>query len=184
MKAMKVLQKKQQRTLGAIILIPLEDGFHTYGRILQGASYAFYDCRTKEDIADLNYIISSPVLFITAVYNNVINSGQWVKIGKLPLEEKFNILPPRFIQDAFHKDKFRIVYQDRTEKEVSIEECEGLERFMVWEAANIEKRLSDYYAGRKTQVVGEKINPDLMKNDSRKTIYSKKSPVLANRKMA
>jgi hypothetical protein len=100
MKTMKLLQKKQQRTLGAIILIPLEDGFHTYGRILQGASYVFYDCRTKEDITDLNFIISSPVLFITAVYDNVIISGQWAKIGKLPLEEKFNILPPRFIQDA------------------------------------------------------------------------------------
>jgi hypothetical protein len=59
MKTMKLLQKKQQRTLGAIILIPLEDGFHTYGRILQGASYVFYDCRTKEDITDLNFIIAA-----------------------------------------------------------------------------------------------------------------------------
>lgn len=164
---MQVVKKKQQRTIGAIIQIPLEDGYHTYGRILQGASFAFYDLRTKEEITDLHKIIKSPVLFITAAYDDVITSDRWIKIGKLPLEEKFAILPPRFIQDTFNKDKFRIVYANRTEKEATINECKGLERFMVWEGKSLEERLSDYYAGRKNRTVEEILNPETWRSDSK-----------------
>ena len=43
---------------------------------------------------------------------------------------------------SIHKDNFRIVFHDRRELEATLDECKGLERFMVWEAANIEKRIS------------------------------------------
>jgi hypothetical protein len=91
------------------------------------------------------------------------------------IEGKFKVLPPRFIQDTFNKDKFRIVYHDRKEKEATLDECKGLERFMVWEGVTIEKRLSDYYAGRKNQIVEEMINPNLWRSNPKKTLNSKKN---------
>jgi hypothetical protein len=63
----------------------------------------------------------------------------------------------------------------RTDIEATLEECKGLERFMVWEGVTIEKWLSDYYAGRKNQTVEEMINPNLWRSDRKKTIYSKKT---------
>lgn len=44
---MERLIKRQQRTIGSIVKIPLENGFHTYARILK-SRIAFYDLRTTE----------------------------------------------------------------------------------------------------------------------------------------
>ena len=156
---------RQQRTVGAIVKIPLEGGYHTYARILEGAFFAFYDCKTKIEKDDLQEIINSPILFITSVYNEVITTGQWLKIGKIPLEENLKIMPPVFIQDPIYKDQLRIVYNDRTEKEATIEECKGLERFMIWNGIGIQKRISDHYSGRKNETVEEMRNPNLWRNN-------------------
>ncbi len=79
--------KRQQRTVGAIVKVPLENGFHTYARILEVRG-AFYDARTQEDL-EIDEIIEKPILFFAAVHNSAITKGYWQKIGKkLPLEEK------------------------------------------------------------------------------------------------
>ena len=62
--------KRQQRTIGAVVKIPLENGFHTYGRILE-VETAFYDIHTKKDLPT-EEIIEAPVLFITTVYDDAI----------------------------------------------------------------------------------------------------------------
>ena len=50
--------KKQQRTIGAIVKVPLEKGgYHTYARILKSPYFAFYDLRTKEEISDLEHFL-------------------------------------------------------------------------------------------------------------------------------
>ena len=66
---------KQRITVGSIFMVELDTGYHTYGRIVSTSSYAFYDCRVNSDISDLREIVSSPVLFITSVYNEAITSG-------------------------------------------------------------------------------------------------------------
>ena len=65
--------KRQQRTVGAIVKIPLEDGFHTYARILE-TRCAFYDARTEEDL-EIKEIIEKPILFFATVYDSVITKG-------------------------------------------------------------------------------------------------------------
>ena len=60
--------KRQQRTIGSIIKIDLGNGFHSYGRILPDSAFAFYDCKTKENISDLQRIVSSPILFINSIH--------------------------------------------------------------------------------------------------------------------
>ncbi len=65
--------------------MPIEDGYHTYGRILD-YGVAFYDARTKEDLLP-DEIVKTKVLFRTGVYNDVITRGYCPKIGKiLPIE--------------------------------------------------------------------------------------------------
>jgi hypothetical protein len=150
---------KQQRTIGAIVKIPLEKGFYGYGRILEGTSFAFYDLRSKEEINDLSKIVSSPILFIISVSNYAVTDGRWAKIGKLPLEKTFAILPPRYTQDLLSPNKFKIIYSDGTVKETTKKECSGLERFAVWQPQHVEERLSDYFAGRKSRHL-EQMNPE------------------------
>jgi len=141
--------KRQQRTVGAIVKVPLEDGYHTYARILEQASFAFYDSRTYNDVVDLQEIISKPVLFITAVNDYAITQGYWLKIGKIPLEKKLQILPAQFIQDPICPDQFSILESDGfTIRPATREECIGLERASVWPPEAIEQRLNDFYAGR------------------------------------
>ena len=150
---------KQQRTIGAIVKVPLEKGFYRYGRILQGTSFAFYDIRSKEGQIDLAKIVSSPVLFIISVSNYAVTDGRWAKIGKLPLEKEFDFLPPRYTQDLLSPDKFKIIYSNGTVKQATRKECSGLERFAVWQPQQVEERLSDYFAGRKNRHL-EQLNSD------------------------
>ncbi len=41
--------KRQRKTVGAIVKIPLENGYHSYARILELGT-AFYDVNTKEEL--------------------------------------------------------------------------------------------------------------------------------------
>jgi len=139
--------KRQQRTPGAFLKVPIDDEYHTYARILQ-EGIAFYDCRTTEEIDEMQRIASCPVLFITGVYNDVITQGHWLKVGKLPLEEKFSLLPLQYIYD--HIGEGFKIYDPNTGiiRPSTKQECYGLECCAVWEGFAIEERLRDHYAGR------------------------------------
>ncbi len=141
-------EKRQQRTVGSIVKIPLERGYHSYARILKSPYFAFYDLRAKENLSDLDLIVSSPVLFITSVSHYSVTSGLWIKVGKLPLEKKLLKIPPQFIQDSIQTNQFEIVYDDGRKKKATAEECAGLERLAVWTPESIQERLIDHYAGR------------------------------------
>ncbi|HRG45727.1 MAG TPA: Imm26 family immunity protein [Leptospiraceae bacterium] len=162
--------KKQQRTIGAFIKIPLEKGYHTYARILKATAFAFYDSLTKEDITDLQNIAHSPILFIASVYNDAITNGHWLKIGKLPLETHLLTLPPQYVQDPIQPQNFTIIYDDSTVKIATIDECRNFERFAVWEPHAIEKRINDFYAGRKNKSVEDMHHPEWRIKDKKKQV--------------
>jgi hypothetical protein len=143
------MSKRQQRSVGAIVKIELGDGHHTYARILDKANYAFYDIRTQEEITDLYQIISRPILFIIAAYDDVVTKGRWLKIGKLPLEEFLQVLPYKFIQDKQKPENFELYNSNTGEtKPASKEECKNLECAAVWKASHVEERIRDHFAGR------------------------------------
>lgn len=157
--------KRQHRTVGALVKIPLVGGYHSYGRILE-VEMAFYDIYTKEDLATKE-ILELPVLFITTVYDSAITKGYWEKISKsIPLEEHLVNTPPKYTQDALNPDKYSIVYPDK-QVDATKEECKGLEFWSVWTHENIEKRLNDYYSGS--------INP-FVERMKRGEMYSDKKP--------
>lgn len=147
--------KRQKRTVGAIVKIPLQKGYHTYGRILK-SGMAFYDLKSKKE-DELQFIVSHPILFVTGVSHSAVTKGLWRKVGVLPLEENLMKFFPQYIQDPINQNHFRILLGNGTEKEATLEECIGLERFASWTADGIEKRLNDYFFG--TNSFGEKTIP-------------------------
>jgi len=140
---------KQRRTIGAIVEIDLGDGYYSYARILDYASFAFYDILSAERVGTIKQITDKPILFTLAVYNDVVSSGHWVKIGTVPLPHSLQTLPTQFIQDALHPGRFELYYPNSGKiQPVPKEACEGLERCAVWDANHVEERLRDHFAGR------------------------------------
>ena len=79
-------RKRQKEIPGGIVKIPFDDGWHTYGRILNYGDLAIYDLKTQEDITDLDYIISRPILFKCIVNDNGVKRGKYPIIGIIALE--------------------------------------------------------------------------------------------------
>lgn len=139
-------RKAQRRALGDIVKIPLGKGFHNYGRVLDDATYAFYEGSFKEDLP-IDRIVTLPVIFQVAVMDYAIRDGIWIIIGNKALQEELLTPRARFIQDPVRKDKFRI-YENGQMRPAMREECEGLEAGAVWEASHVEDRLRDHYERR------------------------------------
>jgi len=140
---------RQRRTIGAVVEIDLGDGYYSYARILDYAGFAFYDIHSSQRIGNIEHITGKPILFILAVYNDVVTSGHWVKIGSEPLHPLLKLLPLQFIQDALRPERFKLYYPNSgTIISASKEDCKGLERCAVWDANHVEERLRDHFAGR------------------------------------
>ena len=142
--------KRQQRTVGSIVKIPLENGYHTYGRILK-AGLAFYDAHTKKELSPKE-IIKKKVLFRTGVYDSVITKGYWHKVGKaIPLDEKLKKSQDWYTEDLLTN---RIIIHRNGEKIVSSREAvRDIECLAVWDYAALEGRLNIHYASRKNQEI-------------------------------
>ena len=142
--------KRQQRTVGAIVKVPLEDGYHAYARILK-TRLAFYDIRTQKDLLP-DEIIIKPILFIAVVYDFAITNGIWKKIGKkLPLEDYLQQNKPLYTEDLL-TGKY-LIYKSGKQIVATKEEIKGLESYTIWSPESIEKRLNDYYANRENKFV-------------------------------
>jgi len=147
--------KKQQRTIGAIVKIDLGNGFFNYAQILK-QDIAFFDIYVKDELKNLNILMDKPVLFFLGVYNDVITSGRWGKIGMLLIRKEFESTPNKYIQDALNPNKFELYITDTGEiAPSSKEKCKGLECAAVWEAEHVEERLRDHFSGRPNKYVQE-----------------------------
>ncbi len=144
--------KRQRRTLGSFVKVPLDSEYHTYARILEDTCFAFYDYKTKNDEDNLVNILNSNILFIIPVYDSAVKNGRWKKIGTIALEEQLQGLPLFFMQDDLDPNKFSI-YEKGEIRPATKEECEGLECAAVWEAEHVEERLRDHYANRPNEWV-------------------------------
>jgi hypothetical protein len=139
---------RQKREVGAVVKIPLSDGTHSYGLILDKASIAVFEIKTLSDL-ELGDIIKGNILFIVAVHKSAITSGRWTKIGKTVLDNRFKILPLKFIQDSLNLDVLEIYNPNTGEIYRSTKEaCVNLECAAVWEAEHIESRIEDHFNGR------------------------------------
>lgn len=139
--------KRQKRTVGDVVKIDHGDGFHSYARVLDEATFAFYDCRTQDDLA-VDSIVTRPILFQVPVMDYAVKRGLWKIVGSAPLEEQLRHPTPRFMQDVMKPTSFSIYEQGKIRPAIK-EKCVGLERAAVWSPSHVEDRLRDHYAGRK-----------------------------------
>lgn len=139
--------KRQTRTVGSIIKINLNDNTHSYGIILEKASIAVFNIKTKNELA-VSDILKESILFFVAVYNTAITSGRWQKIVTVPLDKRFKTLPLTFIQDSLNPENFDI-YDPNTGviTKATKEQCLTLDCASVWEAEHVESRIQDHFNG-------------------------------------
>ena len=135
---------------GLLLRVPLDDGMHTYGRMLARKPYmAFHDFRTREETPDPVEVAKSPVLFVVVTSAASVKEEGWDPLGVVPLDEVDTPIPPSFRQDPDNPKDLKIVDALGNERVATVEECLGLENWGVgWHADHIQDRLNDHYAGR------------------------------------
>jgi len=140
--------RRQALKPGAVLRVDLDEGWHTYARILDPVPMvAFYDCRVSAPMDDLRAIAGRPVLFVLAVSGQA-HKGHWPKVGDVPPDASPVPIPAQFMQDIA-TGQCQIVDKDVfNARPATPEECLGLERVAVWDPTHVEERLRDHYAGR------------------------------------
>lgn len=142
------MTKQQRITPGAILEILIGEKFY-YAQILLSGNCAFFDLESSEKLEDFTVLENSQVLFILAVYDDVITGGRWRIVETMELRGALKVEPFKFIQDALDPDSFELYDPNSGDiREATREECEGLECSAVWEAEHIEDRIVDHYKGR------------------------------------
>jgi immunity protein 26 of polymorphic toxin system len=137
---------RQKETIGAFVRVPIDETYHTYGRIINNLVYAFYDFKTESEIADLDLIEKSNILFKLIIHRSAVTKGYWKIIGVKELPEDLKVPVPFFRQAIGNHNDCWIVIDDDSKK-VDPAACVDLERLAVWEHDHVEQRLKDYYNG-------------------------------------
>jgi hypothetical protein len=141
-----VAGKRQRWSHGAVVVVPLGNGFHTYAQMLDDPEYAFFDCRTrKELLASIAAI--HPVLFRLWVSGYAHTTGRWPKVGTAPVRAELQAPVRRYNQDALRPQDTRLTYDGCEGPLGSVADCEGLECAAVWDPEHVEDRLRSHYEG-------------------------------------
>ncbi len=107
---------------------------------------AFYNYRTTEPVDDLDIIEAQSVLFTPSV--RLLDRKRWANLGVRPLSGEAAKPVVNFMQDLGDFKNCRIFDTAGMKKNVTPEECIGIERAAVWDDSHIEERLLDAFMGR------------------------------------
>ena len=138
--------KRQRRTAGALLSVPLGDGTHCYALTLPEADFAFFDLRS-DSVQESTNVLSRPILFRVAVHKSAWATGRWPEISNVEVPGDLLEPQPTFMQDAIDPERFSIYLAGHI-RPASRAECEGLERCAVWDPEHVEDRLRDHFAGK------------------------------------
>ena len=141
------MAKKQKEILGGIVKITFDEPYHTYGRILKYGDVALYDCKTDQDVSDLNAIVTRPIIYKMIVNEGGVKHGRWPIVGVLPLEEKLQNTK-YYLEEFGRPDFIKIIENGNIRFNVPKVEGIGLEVGAVWDPSHVEEFLRDHYAGR------------------------------------
>lgn len=145
--------KRQRRTEGAIVEIPLGNGRRAFGRLLREPLVEFFDVEARQgEQVEVESLVSAPVAFSIWVMNSATTSGRWRKIAQLPLTESEQQQVVKFCKQDALSGELTVYWTDPLTNEVhevraSRAECEELERAAVWSAEHVEDRLRDHFLG-------------------------------------
>jgi hypothetical protein len=138
--------KRQRWTRGAVVVVPLGNGFHTYAQMLDDPEYAFFDCRTRDEVP-ASVAASRPVLFRLWVMAYAHTTGRWPKVGTAPVRTELQASVRRYNQDPLRPQDIRLTIDGCEGPLGSVADCEGLECAAVWDPEHVEDRLRSHYAG-------------------------------------
>lgn len=141
------MAKKQKEIPGGIVKINFDDSYHTYGRILNYHDVALYDCKTDQDVTDLNEIVKHPIIYKMIVNEGGVKYGRWPIIGIIPLEKELQN-SKYYLEEIGRPDLCKIIENGNIRYNVPKEEGIGLEVGAVWDPMHVEEFLRDHYAGR------------------------------------
>jgi hypothetical protein len=132
---------------GDVVRIDFDAGKHTYGVLLTDPYLAVYDYPTADHVTDLADVVRRPILFILAVHDRAL-ARELPIVGKVPAGTELPAVPEFFMQDMFNPQRCKIIDVEGNQREVTPEQCQGLERAAVWDAVHVTERIRDHYAGR------------------------------------
>src|SRR5688500_2393573 len=120
------MARRQQRKLGMIVRIPVDEEHETFGQVLASPELAVFDF-FKRPGADpsLRELETASPLFRVWVMHKAITSGRWPRIGMAPLRPEFQRPVPRVKRDIITQDVS--IYLDGIERPATEAECDGLE---------------------------------------------------------
>jgi hypothetical protein len=137
---------------GDIVKIPLPTEKFGYGCVLDRPLMGFYNFTNNGTIA-IEYIARHPFMFKVFVEDNAIKSGRWTIVGKTPVVDNLRNKEKFFKKDPI-SNRFYIYIDSKlgvSEREVSPEECIGLEAAAVWSAEHVEERIIDELEGKQNR---------------------------------
>ena len=141
--------KRQKKTPGSILEICINNEYYVYAQILPTGQCAFFDYRTPTPIKDLKILLDCNVLFFAGVFNDIITSAVWLKVGKLPIRKDLEKTPNSYIYDRV--GRYFLLYDHETGEmyRTTKDKCRGLESCTVYDFLYIEERIFEYYNGHK-----------------------------------
>lgn len=138
------MAKRQRRTVGAILRVPLSDRWHAYAWTLPEVDFGFFDLRSDIDILPED-IITHPFAFRVGVHKSAWTNGRWQHVGKIDPPPNVLAPVPTFIEDPI-SGKYSIYILGGI-RPAQRNDCAGMERCAVWEPEHVEDRLRDHFAG-------------------------------------
>jgi len=139
--------------IGDILKIELPDGRHTYAQISTSPLVIFYEYATHDE-AELRSVPQLPIAFKIFVDHDVPRSGDWPKLGNVPMTKEQLRIPYMYKQDIIN-GKLSIYHTDfeatNFERPATLSEVENLECAAVWNKSSIEERLIDHFGEKKNE---------------------------------
>ena len=133
---------------GSLLRISLGDGTAAFARVLPNSQVAIYAYRAPEAEAVSPAVFESKVLWKLTAMKSALTSGRWPAVDYRPLESALASPVYYFVKDRLTGSYSIYRSSDGQTVESTFEECKALEAAASWEAAHVEDRLRDYFAGR------------------------------------
>ena len=138
---------------GDILRIKLHDGRRAFAQISTSQLVIFYECATHDEV-ELSSIPQLPIAFKVFVDKDILRSGDWPKVGNVPMTKEALRVPYMYKQDIIN-GKLSIYHTDfeetNFERPANLSDVENLECAAVWNKSSIEERLIDHFGEKKNE---------------------------------
>lgn len=144
-------RRKKMLPEGTVVRIPYADGKNAYAQVLDPPWIRVFEGTAQDEVEDVAAIVARPERYRLAITAYPLGDGRWPVVGHSPVLPEDLWIPSRFIQDRWRPEELRIVINtpdgEEIERPATVDECQGLEAYAVWDLPHVEQRLADEDAG-------------------------------------